>query len=334
MHLLTFAHYPEAAAFVANFDCHKHAQHTWIFCQKNVIIAITGEGLYEAGMRTSLCLGLFPQIDSVLNFGVAGALDRDLELHSSVCVRTVYGFDQKPLFKSFQAHGQIDLVSCSQRVLNPEDAAPLKTMARLVDREAWAVAYAAKNAGKDFYCFKYLSDVAGELNACEPVKELAHQASGKLLERYLNLSSPPQELPKLAIEGFHFTFTQQNEVLKLIQKLCIKFQNTQNDWLQHPVIKELQQKELLPKQRTKEFSGFLKRTLDPFAYRKQQFFDDHFSALRTNQIEITALASEDTPNLKLQFVFDNESALKQKLQIISSFNFEPYYRFWRGERHD
>src|SRR5690606_17327800 len=131
-----------------------------------------GEGLYEAGMRTSLCLGLFPTIDSVLNLGVAGVLDEGFELHSIVSVRTLYGFDQKPLFKSFQAAGTLDLVSSAERILKREDASVLAPMAKLVDREAWAVAYASKDAGKTFYCFKYLSDYAGELNACEPVKEL------------------------------------------------------------------------------------------------------------------------------------------------------------------
>src|SRR5690606_36171843 len=127
---------------------------------------------------------------------------------------------------------------------------------------------------------------AGELNACEPVKELAHEASNKLLTYYLNFAWPKREVAAIEIAGFHFTFTQQKEIQKLIQKLCIKFHNSLHDWLHHPVVKELQEQELLPKQRTKELTNFLRQQLDPFAYNKQQFLTDCFAPLRQEQIDI------------------------------------------------
>lgn len=334
MQLLTFAHYPEAQAFIEHFALKKHPKYSWLHHSDSLLVILTGEGLYEAGMRTSLCLGLFPAIDSVLNFGVAGTLDPKLPIHHIVKVRSIYGFDQKPLFKSFQSDGNCDLVSSATRILDPNDVTPLKTMGQIVDREAWAIAFAAKDAGKEFQAFKYISDIAGELNACEPVKELASEASQALLETYLEYSPNLNEESPLLIKGFHFTFSQQIEVKKLIHKLSIKFKNDVRDWLNDPIIKELQEQKITPKQRSKEFANYLRMKLDPFAYKKILFLNDFFHPLKQKHIEIGEGQSDQEPRIKVNFNFSNQLELKTKLDALKDFNFDAYYRFWQGENDD
>ena len=179
MHLITFAHWPEARAFFDHLAPVRHSKFDWLYEFENGALIITGEGIHDAISKTTLTLGLYPQVTSIYNFGVAGILGPH-ELHEIKEVRTCYAFDQKPLFKSFTLLGDTDLVTSGERILSEKDAAPLKTMASMVDRETWGVAFAAKEARIPLRSFKYLSDKAGELGACELVKDLAEAASAKL----------------------------------------------------------------------------------------------------------------------------------------------------------
>ncbi|MFY7994162.1 MAG: hypothetical protein ACOVP4_12775 [Bacteriovoracaceae bacterium] len=329
MHLITFAHWPEARAFFDHFSPTRHPKYDWAYEFNGGMIIITGEGIHEALSKTVLSLGLYPQINEIYNFGVAGTLSDSLPLHDIKEVRTVYGFDSNPLFKSFTLHGDTDLVTSGERVLTQEALAPLKTMGKLVDRELWGVAFAAKEARLPLRSFKYISDKAGEIGACEMVKELADVASLKLLEIYLKIT-PQTSLAQIQLEGLYFTFTQEKQLESLLQKLSSKFDKDKNVWLESPILKSLQTEKLLPKERTKRFLSFLSKELDPFTYSLHEKVEEVFSALTQEKIILTPMNQMETKELKVQFSFQTKEELIEKTQMLKNFDFEKYYSLWRG----
>lgn len=329
MHLITFAHWPEARAFFDHFSPTRHPKYDWAYEFSGGIIIITGEGIHEALSKTVLSLGLYPQINEIYNFGVAGSLSDSLPLHDIKEVRTVYGFDSKPLFKSFTLQGDTDLVTSGERVLTQQAVAPLKTMGKLVDRELWGMAFAAKEARLPLRAFKYISDMAGEIGACEIVKELAELASLKLLENYLKIT-PQTSSSQLQLEGLYFTFTQEKQLENLLQKLSSKFDKDKKFWLESSFLKNLQTEKLHPKERTKRFLQHLHRELDPFTYSLNEKVEEVFSALTHEKIQLTPMNQMETKELKVQFIFHSKEELIEKTQMLKNFDFEKYYALWRG----
>ncbi len=329
MHLISFAHWPEAKSFSDHFSPTRHPKYDWVYEFSGGAIIITGEGIHEAISKTTRALGLYPEIKEIYNFGVAGVLATSLNLHEIKEVRTVYAYDSRPLFKSFTLSGNTDLVTSGERILSTQAAAPLKAMGQIVDRETWGVAFAAKESRLPLRAFKYLSDMAGELGACEIVKDLADIASLKLLEVYLDLS--PQKLnPEIQIEGLYLTFTQEKQLENILKKLSSKFDKDKSFWMDSDFLKNLQNEKLLPKERTKKFLSFLSRELDPFTYSLNEKVEEVFSALTHEKIHLTPVNQMETKGLKAQFSFQNKEELILKTQMLKNFDFEKYYELWRG----
>lgn len=331
LHLLTFAHRPEAEAFLSYFELEKHKSFDWLYANRKIVIAITGEGIQETLARTAITLGLYPDLIQVVNLGVAGALNQKIELRKIYSVRSVFGCDERPIFKSFLATGDIDLVTSGTRVLSEAPLAKLRAMGQIVDREAWGVAFAAKEAGVRFSSCKYISDMAGTIEACEPVKAMALEASESLLNHYLELNTDHAATNEVSLEGFHFTFTQQQELQKLLRLLTIKFENKVESWLKHEKVQELLEVKITPKDRSKELLSFYRATLDRFAASKREKLNHIFAPLKRAQIEVQEVGKAETSDLKVSFSFADQKTLEQRLASLSEFELEHYYRFWRGE---
>jgi len=330
-HLLTFAHRPEADAFLRHFELVKHHGFDWLYSNDKIVLAITGEGIQEALSRTAITLGLFPKTSRVINLGVAGALNDKIEVGKIYSIRSIFACDDRPHFKSFQSDGEIDLVTSGSRVLTTAPLAKLKAMGQIVDREVWGVAFAAKEAGVKLSSYKYISDKAGTIEACEPVKAMAAIASENLLEHYLCLNFDQIQEDTYNLEGFHFTFTQQQELKKLLHLLSIKFDNEKESWLKSEKVQDLLEQKITPKERSKELIAYLRENLDQFASKKREQLNNIFSSLKRAQVEVQEIGKAETSDLKITFSFSDQKGLEQKIQTVSNFNFERYYRFWRGE---
>jgi hypothetical protein len=329
MHLITFAHWPEARSFFDHFSPKRHAQYDWLYEFNRGIMIITNEGIHEAISKTTLSLGLYPQITEIYNFGVAGTLDHSIPLHQIKEIRTVYGFDSRPLFKSFTLQGTTDLVTSGERILSKEASSPLKSMGKLVDRELWGVVFAAKEGRHPLRSFKYISDMAGEVGACEVVKDLADKASFDLLNTYLSIA-PKHESETQKIPGLYMTFSQERLLETLLKKLSIKFEKETSFWLESKELKDLQEEDLFPKERTKRFLKFLEKELDPFSHSLQEKMEDLFSSLQQEKISVTPSSQMETKDLKVAFQFGSKEELLLKTTMLKNFDFERYYKLWRG----
>lgn len=330
-HLLTFAHRPEADAFLRHFELIKHHSFDWLYLNDRIVLAITGEGIQEALSRTAISLGLFPKVNRVINMGVAGALNNKVSIGSIYSIRSIFAFDERPHFKSFNSNGDVDLVTSGSRVLTTDPLPKLMAMGQIVDREAWGVAFAAKEAGVKLSSYKYISDFAGTLEACEPVKAMAANASESLLEYYLSLNFNQVQEDTFVLEGFHFTFTQQQELKKLLHLLAIKFNNEKESWLKSEKVRDLLEQKITPKERSKELLSHLRSHLDQFASSKREHLASLFAPLKREQVEVQELGKAETSDLRITFTFSDQKSLEHKIQTVQDFDFERYYRFWRGE---
>lgn len=251
--LLIFAHRGEARAFLSHFDFGQVAKIEGLYESEGHLLLITGEGPWKAGPKLAFVLGKF-EIEEAINLGIAGSLRDEVELESIFQIRNVY-LEQNSQMQ-FASHALsetgLDLITCHSRVLDSKQADLLDAFAPLADRELWALAQSAKIAEVKLSAFKLISDIVGQTEVCERVKEKSEIYSQKLLNFYLNIDIDKKEtpLPKTTLnwEGFHFTISLENKREKLLQSLTIKFNGLEKA-LESIDINSFRTKDILPKKR-------------------------------------------------------------------------------------
>ena len=130
-----------------------------------------------------------PQCEVVINYGTAGALNKDIINHL-VNIGTVYqrDMDARPLthlgYTPFEEDGGPIKISDSPYTLSTGDnfvkGIP-EIVTDSVDMEAYAIAKVCKIYGKKFECYKYMTGFADE-NASEHWQENMHKGAEKFLE--------------------------------------------------------------------------------------------------------------------------------------------------------
>ncbi len=226
--LLIFAHRGEAKPFLSYFDFSPVPKIDGLYEEEAYFLLITGEGPWKAGPKLAYVLGKF-EVSEVVNLGIAGALRSSIELETILPIRNVYLEQNSQMQFASHALGAVglDLITCHSRVLDSKKADLLDAFAPLVDRELWALAQASEVAGIKISAYKLVSDVVGQSEICERVKEKAEVYSQKLLEFFLSLDKTEDQSiePKVDIfwEGFYFTTSLENKREKLLSSLSIKF---------------------------------------------------------------------------------------------------------------
>jgi len=193
MILLTFAHMGEAQHFIRR----KHTQPVDFFFDgvyrtDDEMLVITREGLQATTERVSaVCTYFRSRISQVINFGIAGSLDEQLELNQIYGIRYVFleingeCFERK--FKTANSRAKKDCVTASKRVLNDHCAEKLSGFAHIVDRELWAIASVCKLFRIPFQAYKLISDRAGNSTSTAEVKEKSELFSKHLFDFYKKL---------------------------------------------------------------------------------------------------------------------------------------------------
>lgn len=299
--LLCFAHRGEAKSFFTLENFHKREfpiGELWESDQH--FLAITGEGETTALLMTSAVLGqLHSQIKRVANFGVALGIGNGIQLFDVLHVRHIFGckderkhhdnFTHSFHFHSFgtiNPTAKWDLISVSQRIAAPEAALQLKPVAGLVDREAWAVAFAAYRFHKEILCIKSVSDLAqNHLGQCEFVRASAGNHSKNLLIQYqefcknensrtnnLTLDPTPslwdQAKKFLVDSNFHFTFSMRSEA----EGLILKLQRRGSPSIESicATLDAIQNLELQPKQRAHAVLEYLRTLVNPLRSKDRE----------------------------------------------------------------
>jgi hypothetical protein len=333
MHLITMAHLGEAQGVIELFNLKRVSSQ--VFEGENLVCLITGEGPFEAATATASLLG--PQkFLSVINLGIAGALDPEYPVGSIHPIRSVYlVIDGKPQFKSFKSLDKgLDCVTSFERILSPERALPLTGIAKVVDREAWGVAMAAKAHNTHFSSFKLISDQAGSLGACEVVKEKAEEWS-QLLAKYLKtILHQEEETPELfKLEGFHFTFTTQHLFEQLLKKISLRDELNPEEVLASLPIESIRAEGTSSKMKTKALLNFMEGRLDPLKEKLDLGLLLWKSPFEKQGITLQTDATWEGPEVKVSFQVSSTDELKQKIKHLEGLKLEPFLSLRSGNIH-
>lgn len=332
MNLITLAHHGEAQGIIEALKLKRIKQDT--FHVENCVLVLTGEGPFEALAKTALAISAY-QVKRVINLGIAGSLSDELRPRDLVSVRTSYLISEdRPHFKSFQSLPEgVDCLTSFDRILDPDKARKFKGMGKIVDREAWGVAFAAKTAGILFESYKVISDVAGTLDACELVREKAPVFGQILADKateLLNQAVPaPQELPK--ISGLHFTFSTGHKYRNLMTSLSIKKELAEEEILRELNLKALLDQDILPKERARRLLELMELELDPVKQKLRSISDNLTRDFQKAGCEISFDPQWENPKAKIIIEAGSDQELKDKLEHLKNVSLSSFTDLMEGK---
>jgi Phosphorylase superfamily len=331
MHLITMAHLGEAQALIDEFELKKISPHH--FENGQLILLITGEGPFEAASLTSYFLGK-RDVKQIINLGIAGSLNDKMSIGEIYSIRSLYlAIDGKPQFKSFKlAEEGVDAITSFERILRPEKARPLSAIAQIVDREAWGVALSAKNFSIPFECAKLISDRAGEIGACELIREEAYSYSQKLsayLKNKIDSHVSPEPID-IDLAGFHFTFSMGHHFKGLLQKISLRDGVSQEDILDLLPLEDLRSQKLRPKDRSSRLIEMLELKLDPLKEKLQAGIASWKSPYEKQGLILQTDPTWENPSVKVSFEIESNQDLKVKMNQLSELDLSPFHQLRNG----
>ncbi|GEM_PF-1306004 len=334
MHLITMAHLGEAQSVIQQLKLERMTPE--LFKNEEIVLLLTGEGPFEAATKTALILSKYP-FSEIINIGIAGTL-KDYNIGEILPIRTLYLVnDLKPAFKSFKAGSEgVDCLTSFERILSPEKAQMLKGLGHLVDREAWGVAMAAKTGGIPFKCYKMISDTAGTLSACELVKENAQEFSDKIaefLKTIVSTSQTNEPEEKMALPGFHFTFTSSHQFKNLLKKLSLKENQESAKVINSLPLTELRLLEVSPKEKTRKLIEVMEKRLNPFKAILQDEKDKLQKSFAQHDFRIDIDPLWEKSKLTVSFEAGNDEELQMKALAFKTLSLQSFTKLMNGEIH-
>ena len=325
------AHLGEAQGVIELFNLKRISSQ--VFEGKDLVCLITGEGPFEAATTTASLLGQ-KKYQSVINLGIAGSLSAELVIGSIHPVRSVYlVIDGKPQFKSFKSLEKgFDCVTSFERILNPNKALPLSGIAKLVDREAWGVAMAAKTLSIPFQSYKLISDDAGSLGACEVVREKAEGWS-QHLALYLKSVLVKVETETFKLEGFHFTFTTRHQFEQLLKKISLRDERLLDEVYSSLPLDNIKNEIISPKERAKALLNYMEGKLDPLKEKLQEGLANWKAISEKNGISLQTDQTWESQEVKVSFNVSNNEELNQKIKSLAELNIKPFINLRNGNIH-
>jgi hypothetical protein len=333
MQLITMAHLGEAQGVINHFQLSRITPQ--LFENDELSCLITGEGPFEAATLTAAQLAR-KTYEKVLNLGIAGTLDESVPIGTIHEVRSLYlVIEGKPQFKTFKSNSTgLDCLTSFERILQPKKAQILQGVATLVDREAWGVALAAKQASVPFTSAKLVSDVAGSLGACELVQSNAEEWAELLLQE-AKKQLVRKELPSSAITlpGFHLTHSMNLRLEQSLKKLSLRKEISPEELLASLPLEQWRELKILPKERTRLLLEYLDEKLDPLKKILDQNLREWKHPYFSEQIDIHTDPTWESPTVKVQFQVSTPDELHHKLKVLEQLDLEKFHQLRLGEIH-
>ena len=323
--LLVFAHRGEAQAF-------QDASLT------QTDIFITGEGLQET--TETLCLYLAQNSGTyhqIINLGITGTLHDKAQMGDVYSIRTVYGESQFKSFTSADEKAAIDVVSSLKRVKTTEEKKKLSPIAHMADRELWAVASLAHRFKIPFKSYKLVSDMADETLACQNIQELALNYSQKLLSFYLTQTQtkPAAEEKSTHLLGpdFYLTFTQNEKLKTLLERLELTFKAPQSSFLTTDFLSSIKEKSKLPKERTNLLLEELQIKLNPLMNETKTKLEELVSPLTDIGAKVKFDPHYEETSLTLTMKMTDQKHVTKLQEALKGISFEEIQKTFYGDDH-
>ncbi len=190
MIVLTFAHKGEARAFISR----KHTlpvdfYFAGLYRDADELLLITGEGAEQASERlASVCSYFGSMIQAVLNLGIAGGLNPELELNQIYGIRRIIHEFEKDQYICASRRADRICITTAQSVREDRAAEQLRIRgADCVDMEAWGQAALCSSLQLPFQTYKLISDRAGAGTNMDDMVKQASVFSRHLFDFYKKL---------------------------------------------------------------------------------------------------------------------------------------------------
>lgn len=350
MILLTFAHRPEAKAFLSHFKnlkSYEDFKDLYVSEVDDLALLLTGEGILSSATSLTQALTLLPKIKKIINLGVAGALNPSLEVGEILIGKIAYGAkdaeNKKMHFKSFQLDEILeniktyDIVSAEERVLNSKEKNYYSNFGDIVDREIWGLAYSAQQFKKPISSIKIISDSKEDESFCQIVKVSALKFSNDLLNFYLDhIHQQKKQTNNRQISDFeNYLITHPNIFLTIAQKnLLKKFAKKikLNEKLIHEIeaiINSMEAKR--PKDISKSIFDFFEKTYSPTIYQLNKLAKEKIFSLNSPNIKFSPDPIFETSEITFCGQIKSENDKQQVIAKLNNLPFEKWSEIINGE---
>jgi len=175
MIVLTFAHKGEALEFIRR----KHVlpvdfYFKGLYRDGDELLVITGPGAKQAAANLSqICSYFGSRIQGILNLGIAGSLNPELQLNQIYGIRHILHEFETDQYTCTSRRADRICITAEHPVGDDRYAAKLRARgADCVDTEAWGLAIACHAQNLHFQAYKLISDRAGvSTNSREIIKQ-------------------------------------------------------------------------------------------------------------------------------------------------------------------
>ena len=331
MQLLCFAHLGEAQTFIKSLKL-KMLEHHFYLGPKQAVL-ITGEGIDNTFTRLGYYLGKY-NFTQIINSGIAGALNKKLDLNSIYSIRTIYAHNGNECkFHSYSSDTNtgVDCISCDQRVLTNELADLLFHHANIVDRELWAIAKIAQEFKIPWMSYKFISDYAGEQTACFDIKSRAKQYSDELYKYFcenLFMAIPPGTERKFELP-FHASFTQQKRIYNLVQLLNKQDQeNLLDNLIEQSKVENLDTKD---KVKAQKFIHFLEHKITPVKEIINNEIHKATKPLTDIGTQVQLDPKLENKKIILKTEINSETNIEKLIIALHEFNYKRIEQIWDGK---
>jgi len=342
MQLLTFAHRGEARSFFEQLELEPLNGNS-LYCFKEGLLLITGEGLFEAMNAVSKAVANYPSIERIINLGVAGALDSELSVNQVVQIRTSYlELEGKAQFHSFNMENKdtpfklVDCLTSTRRILEKTAAKELLPFAQIVDRELWAISRALKDEKLPITSLKLISDIPSDETSeiCKVVKDKADFFSSELFKAWSQLNNQEvqtgtvlNELPYS--EEFHFTTSMRTNLEKKLSQLTIKFPNQSLEEL--IVFEEIIQQETRPKEKANELLSKINGLLNPYRVELEKRLTRLTPGLKAAGLSPSFDPNLEKVQLHIKATLSSSKDIDKAVDQLKKFDFDKLKSILEGE---
>lgn len=334
MRLILLAHRGEAQEFIKHLPVKADPNFNGFYLGEDVSVLISGEGIYQVMTKLPYLFAKY-NIQSVVNFGIAGALDKELELKAIYPVQTCYAYNEKgPKFHSFttqSTQANLDCVTTEQRVLTDDYANLIRPFAQIVDRELWAIGACCQEYKVPFQSYKLISDYAGAATSCFDIKKMAQEYSEALYNEYLSLEDQNDEIEEQINFPLSFSFSHKIQYKKLIQALTLREGKTVDEILTEVNFHEVQQMESRPKDQAKELIYRLDKKLNPLRVEINRKLHKEFSEFNKIGAKVKIDPKLETQKFVISMEINSKRNLTNLKEAIENFNFSNIEKIWNGE---
>ena len=353
---MTFAHRLEASSFFQNQNFQAVEGWSKLWKEEKNFLLITGEGQFEALTQITMVLAEFPEIQQVINLGLAGSLGPGLPEEELLTVRTSYlSLEDQAQFKSFplkvlDSIKKVDCLTSSKRILSQTEREKLSPFAEIVDRELWALAFACHKFNKPLSALKIISDnnESNEFQICELVKEKAKHFSFLLYQGFLKINNADfnqkqiQDPLNLWVnqichdQSFYFTTSMQRRCFSLLNQLHLKYHDPKKGFdflLQNylaPILEELEET-AHPKKKAQLFIDKILQQLNPLRTQVEDKLNHLSGPLKSSGWNVKFDHHMEDNFINLSTKVQNKQQLFKLTETLSNFPLDEWQDVFEGE---